>query len=251
MFSIWWKEIFGKVIPAYMQLVKDDERFVKRDPNGNYINVFIRKAELAGKIGGVELESSEQLPVSDEQKADVIMKLMELNNAEIMQALTSPENLPFIKKIVKMDDFKLPGEDDRQKQYAEIQELLNGQPIEMPPDEQQIMMAVQTGQPPQPIEQPSVEIEPMVDDHTIHAQICKNWAVGEAGRLAKQENPEGYKNVLLHMQAHMQILVQQMMQQQTAQMQQTQSNNNSQPPKPKGNSEISDGVTGNVSTPVQ
>lgn len=249
MFTIWWKQIFGKVIPAYMQMLTQDERFVKRDPNGNYINVYIRKAELAGKIGSVELEASENMPVSDEEKGEIVMKLFELNNSEIMQALTSPENLPAIRKVVKMHDFRLPGEDDRQKQYEEIQELLQAQPIELPPDPVMMEQAMISGQPPQPQFGPSIEIDPLVDDHAIQAQVCKSWAVSEAGRLAKIENPAGYQNVLLHMQMHMQQVVQQMMMQMQSQAAQEGTESNSQSPKPKKDSEIKG--EGNVNAPVQ
>src|SRR5574338_108371 len=145
MFTIWWKNIFGKVIPAMMKTMKDDERFVKKDDDGNFVNVYIRKAEITGKIGSVELEASEQIPVSDEQKADIVMRLMELNNMEIVQALTAPENLPFIRKIVRMPEFRLPGEDDRQKQLEEIQQLLQVEPIVLPPDPMMILAAVQQG----------------------------------------------------------------------------------------------------------
>jgi hypothetical protein len=249
MFTIWWKQIFGKVIPATMKYIKEDERFVKRDDDGNYVNVYIRKAELTGKIGSVELDASEQIPVSDEQKADIVMRLMELNNMEIMQALTSPENLPFIRKIVKMPEFRLPGEDDRQKQLEEIQELLQGEPVVIPPNPEQVMMAIQAGQIPQPEEKPSIEIDPLLDNHAIEAQICRSWAIGEAGRLAKVENPQGYKNVLLHMKQHMEMVVQQQMNQLAApQPTGQQQQQNQKPPK---NSEITDSGEANARIPIQ
>ena len=55
--AIWWKNIFGKVIPMYIKEMKDDEKQVKKDEFGNFVNVFIRMAELQGKIGYVELRS--------------------------------------------------------------------------------------------------------------------------------------------------------------------------------------------------
>ena len=256
MFTIWWKTIFGKAIPAYMKLVKrqGDERIVEKGDSGNFVNIIIRRAELSGKIGSVELDGSESIPVTDEQKADIVMRLMELNNMEIMQALTAPENLPFIRKIVKMPEFKLPGEDDRQKQYEEIQLLIQSEPIIIPPDPIQIVIAQQQGVPPQPTELPSVEVDPLVDNHQIEAAICRSWLVGEAGRLAKTENPAGYKNVLLHMKAHMDILAQQMMQQQMAAAAQSQpsgkgQNNKQTPPKPEGDTEIDE--VNDVRTPIQ
>lgn len=201
MMTIWWKTIFSKVIPMYMENIKVDERIVNRDEKGNFLNVFIRKAELGGKIGSVELENADKLPVSDEQKADIIMQLMQVNNMEIQNALMSPDNLPFIRKTVKIPEFKLPGEDDRQKQLEEINLLITQEPIELPPDIE-IMMGADPANLPPPMEVSSVEIDPDVDNHQIEAAVCRSWLVGAAGRLAKIENPSGYKNVMLHMKAH-------------------------------------------------
>lgn len=214
MFTVWWKEIFAKVIPAYMENVQDNEQFTEKDDVGNYVSVVIRKADLQGKIGSVELEANENLPMSHNQVKDAVMSLMELQNPVVMEALLSPENLPFVKEAVGLDNFKIPGAADRQKQYEEISMLLQSEPILVP---QQVPGAVDpmTGVPVGPpqeieIEIPSVEIEPEVDDHEVQAQLCRNWLVSEAGQLAKQENPQGYKNVLLHMQMHIQVVNEQM-----------------------------------------
>lgn len=229
MLTIWWKKIFGKVIPMYMQNMVEDERIVEKNDAGKFINVFIRKAEMDGKIGSIELEPDEKLPVSDEQQADIIMQLMQLNNQEITSALMDPENLPYIAKVIKIPQFHLPGEDDREKQNEEIDELVSSAPI--PPDQQSIELYQQAaaahqehkssngGQsnipPPQePQPQPSVPIDPDVDNHQLEAQICKEWAVSPAGRLAKKENPDGYENVLLHMKAHLAVVSQQIAAQQ-------------------------------------
>lgn len=217
MLTIWWKGIFSKVIPMYMQNMVGDERIVVKNDSGKFINVFIRKAEMDGKIGSIELEPDDKLPITDEQQADMIMQLMTLNNQEIMSALMDPENLPYIAKVIKIPGFHLPGSDDREKQNEEIDELVNSVPI--PPDEESIQLFQQaqaSGMPGavEPPEMPSVEIDPDVDNHQIEAAICKEWAISTAGRLAKKENPDGYRNVLLHMKAHLVIVQQQMQAQQ-------------------------------------
>jgi len=80
-------------------------------------------------------------------------------------------------------------------------------------------MEMAEGMPPAPdIELPSVEIEPDVDNHPIHIRMCKAWLVSEAGRLAKIENPDGYKNVLLHLKAHQEYEAMMMAQQAQQQM---------------------------------
>jgi predicted RNA-binding Zn-ribbon protein involved in translation (DUF1610 family) len=227
MMTIWWKKIFGKVIPMYMKNMIDDERIVERNDAGKFINIFIRRAEIDGKIGFIELEPDEKLPVSDEQQADIIMQLMQLNNAEVTSALMDPENLPYISKIIKIPQFHLPGQEDKEKQHEEIDELINSVPIPPSPESMQLFQQAQqlhqqdpqhqqNGIPPpeQPQEQPSVEIDQDVDDHAIEAKVCKSWLISPAGRLAKKENPDGYRNVLLHMKAHMTIVNQQMQAQQ-------------------------------------
>jgi len=218
MFTVWWKTIFGKVIPAYIKDVVEDESFSMKDESGNFINVFIRTAELQGKIGSIELESDENLPISWSQKKDAIMQLMQLQIPAVLEALTSPENLPFISEAVGLNQFVVPGEADRQKQYEEIKVLSNTEPIpEMVPQLDpmgQPMIDPMSGMPmEQEIERPSVEIEPDVDNNPVQADICKAWLISDAGRLAKQENPAGYKNVLLHMKMHLEAEMMKMQQQ--------------------------------------
>jgi len=189
MLTVWWKEIFGKVIPAYMKCIEEDERIVERDSTGSYVNSFIKKADLEGKIGDIELEASEQLPITWAQKSEIGMKLFESNNPLIVQALTSPENINLFKSIIGLPEFKIPNEEFVQKQHEEIQILLNSAPYPTP-DGQEL---------------PSVEVDPMIDNHLVEADICRRWLVSEVGRQVRGDNPEGYKNVLLHLQAHMQF----------------------------------------------
>lgn len=188
MFTIWWKQIFGKSIPMFIKETKDDERDVQRDQDGNFINVFIRKADLEGKIGKVELEANENLPLTWSQQKDLIMQLVEINNPEVLAILGSPENLPIIREAIGLVDFYVPGEDQREQQYDEIKELLNSEPI-------------MTMDPMNP-EMPSVEIDPIFNDSEIHFETVKKWITSDAGRQAKIDNPNGYKNVLLHGKMH-------------------------------------------------
>lgn len=146
------------------------------------------------------------------------MELFGMNNDAIMQTLLSPENIPYIKKAIGLTDYVIPGEDDRQKQYEEIELLINSEPIQMPPDPMMVQQAMMQGMPPPPPQSvPSIEADFDVDNHQLESDICRRWLVGDAGRLCKQENPAGYENVLLHMKMHKdmdsQMQMQQMMQQ--------------------------------------
>jgi len=203
MFTMWWKEIFGKTIPMFIKETKSDEHDVQRTKDGSFINVMIRKAELEGKIGRVELEANENLPITWSQQKDVIMQLLQAGNPEILAILAAPENLPIIRDAIGLTDFFVPGEGDKDKQNDEIKQLLESQPIP-------------TGDPMMP-EISSVEIDPDYDDNDIHFEICRKWIVSEAGRLAKIENPPGYKNVLLHGKLHLMEIQKAAMMEQQAQ----------------------------------
>ncbi|MEM3038632.1 MAG: hypothetical protein QXE45_04475 [Thermoplasmata archaeon] len=197
MFSSWWQRIFAKVIPEFISYIEDDERDVERDKFGNFINVIIRRAELEGKIGRIELESNELIPVTWGQRRDTILQLLQAPHPKLMEIIASPENIPLLKEALGMPEFHVPGELEREKQYEEISQLLDSQPLVVPtgPDEEQ--------------EFPSVDVDEFVDNHALEFQVCKDWLVSDAGRLAKVENPLGYRNVLLHARLHLHYLQQQ------------------------------------------
>jgi hypothetical protein len=207
MFTVWWKVIFSKAIPRYIENLQEDERDVQRSPVGGFVNVLIRKADLQGKIGKYELEANENLPLTWSQRKDTVMKLIELNNPEILEALSSPENMPLLREAIGLDDFFIPGEDDRNKQFEEITLLLNSQPITIPG------MGVDptTGAPAEEQEFPSLEVDAEIDNHQIEFEVCRNWLVSDAGRLAKVDNELGYRNVLLHAKMHLMIMQEQAM----------------------------------------
>jgi hypothetical protein len=245
MFNYWWKDIFGKVIPSYIKEMAEDERLVSQDSAGNYLNTYIRKAEVQGKIGDIELDSSEQLPMTWAQKRDIYKELMTLNIPEILEALTAPENLPALKEAFGIDDFVMPGENDRQKQYEEIQQLMESEPIE------DVQMDPMSGIE-MPIQKSSVEVDELLDNHEVEAAICRYWLTSEVGRQAKIDNPSGYQNVLLHLKEHVMILSQQMMQQQMMQMQASSNGNEESSQSGKGKLKMpAKSKSGDNNVPIQ
>lgn len=197
-FCITWKRVFAKAIPAYIETVTTDEHEVQRTDAGDFINVFIRKAELEGKIGRVELECNENLPMTFTQRRDLMMQLFTATSPAAQSIINAPENLPLIHDTLGLPDMYIPNEGDVIKQLNEIKILLNSEPIP-------------TGNPDQP-EMPSVEVDPLYDTHPVQFEIVKKWATSEAGQQAKLDNEAGYRNVLLHGRMHfMQVQQQQMM----------------------------------------
>lgn len=207
MLTTWWKQIFGKAIPMFIKETKDqgDERSVEKDKSGSFFNVFIRRAELEGKIGRIELEANENLPLSWSQQKDIVMQLLQAANPEILAVLGAPENLAKIRDAIGLTDFFIPGEDDVQAENDEIKMMLGASP--MP-----------TGDPMNP-EMPSVEIDEIYDNHAIRWEIDRKFIISEAGRQAKIDNPEGYRNVLLHGKMHFMMAQQNAMAQATSEEQ--------------------------------
>jgi hypothetical protein len=199
MLTTWWKQIFGKAIPMFIEETHEDERDVQRRKDGSFVNVFIRKAEMEGKIGKVELEANENLPMTWSQQKDIIMQLLQSANPEILAILGSPENLPVIREAIGLTDFFVPGEADVEATYDDIKLLLNSEPIP-------------TGDPMMP-EMPSIEVDQDYSDPEIGFEIVRKWVRSEAGRQAKIDNEPGYRNVLLYGKMYQMLQQQRMMQQ--------------------------------------
>jgi hypothetical protein len=224
MINFWWKNIFSKMVPAYIKTMLEDERVVKQ-VGDSFVNVVIKKAQMDGKIGNVTVEASDELPHGWAQVHDTLMQLIQTNNPDILQMIGSPENIGILAEAIGLTDFHVPGEDDREKQYEEIQILIKSQPMPQPiPQPPVLPQQMHTGpgvppqimqqqqqpipQPPQMQNMPSVMPELLVDNHAVEAGICRSWLVSETGRQCKIDNPPGYQNVLLHLQIHIQMLQQ-------------------------------------------
>ena len=193
----------------YIKGVKEDENDVQKLDDGNFVNVFIRKADLEGKVGKVELEANENLPMTWSQIKDTVMELFKNGNPEVLKILAAPENISLLHDALGIVDLFVPNEDSMIKQYDEIKILLDSQPIP-------------TGMDPETGEEfiPSVEIDPIYDNNEVEFEICRKWITSEAGRQTKQSNPEGYMNVLLHGKLHFTEIQNAMMAEQMASQEQ-------------------------------
>jgi hypothetical protein len=180
MFTEFYSSLIAKSVRMYADNLREDERFAKKE-NGTFVNVWIRKSSLNGKVGHIEPEASDQLPLSWAQKKDFVMGLIELQNPEIGAILLHPNNADFLKKATGIPEFYIPGERDRDKQYAEFYKLSQGQPMG---------------------NQPSIPIDVVVDDHPVHMQVLKNILVGPVGMSLYETNPAGYQNCIAHYRMH-------------------------------------------------
>lgn len=236
LFTSWWKDVKGKAIPIYINNMKTDEQDVDKLPDGTFINLMIRLSELHGRIGKIELEAADNLPMTWTQTRDTVMKMIEAQNPMFLEMISDPANIPVLRDTIGLTEFHIPGEDDRMKQMDEIRDLLASEPIqnpmlgEMDPNNPEAEMDPAASAP----FMPSVEIDVTFDKHNIQFEVVRQWATSEAGRLAKIENEAGYQNVLLHGQMHFFEMNKQMMLSQSMDAGPEKSN----PAKPKGSKEV-------------
>jgi hypothetical protein len=203
MISFFWSDLESKAVKCYAKNMKTDEKIVRSQGKNSYINVWIRKAEMSGQVGQVEPELSEQFPLAWSQKRDIIMRLLELNNEALNEALFHPENRHTVADLVGIPEMTIPGDADRSKQLYEIYELLSGQP-------QQVGMNPMDGT---PLLQATVPVEQDIDQHDVHIAVLKEWCVSEIGMDQKMTNPGGYMNVVAHLQNHVEMQQMEMMKQ--------------------------------------
>jgi len=97
-------------------------------PDGVFDSHVIRIADLKGNIS-VHPEADETFPRLKSQQRGVLQQMFSINDPMIQRALTEPANLGYIKNVLGLTELVIPGEESRNKQLREIQQLLAGAPI--------------------------------------------------------------------------------------------------------------------------
>lgn len=199
----WWAKVIQKSTRSYAKNMKSDELQVQQKGT-SFINVWIKKADLAGELSENEPEISEAFPLSWSQKREVILSLIQMKDPDVAEVIRHPENAGLIASLIGLPDLYIPGDDSRTKQLYEIAELVVSEPHEIPPNPMSPNGTLLS----------TVQVVPELDDHAIEAEICKAWLRSEVGLDAKQNNAAGYANVLAHLREHQFFLQQSQMMQQ-------------------------------------
>src|SRR5215471_3539388 len=97
-------------------------------PDGVLDARTIRTADLKGNIC-VHPEADETFPRLKSQQRGILQQLFGINDPVLQRALTEPANLGYIKNVLGLTEMVIPGEDSRNKQLREIQQLLASAPI--------------------------------------------------------------------------------------------------------------------------
>jgi len=183
MLKYWWASVMYKSVTEFTNSMVTDEKMVTKTPQSatGFVNIWIKQAELTGRVGRVEPDVDEELPTSYSQIRGTLMELLTLNNQDISSWLMHPQNSNLAAKAMGIPLY-IPGADSRDKQMGEIGELLQGPPLG--PD------------------MPSVPINPLTDNHEIEAEALLVFLNSPTGQAHKRINPEGIANCEVHYLQH-------------------------------------------------
>lgn len=175
---------------------------------GNQLDVqTIHLGDLQGSIYAYP-EADEDYPMSWTQKKNAMMDILQVQNPALQSIWGTPAAASALGRLTGLgDEMTIPGADARNKQFREIAQLLQGQPVMPPPDPMTGAPALDpvTNIPAAP--KPSVEVDPILDDHQTEFMTCQEWSQSDDGQLMKIQNPAGYENVRLHAQEHQQAML--------------------------------------------
>ena len=195
-------------------------------PGAAFESKWIRLVDLKGELFSYP-ETDEQYPTQWADQRTVLMQLMANPDPRLQAVLGDPSNLGLLKRLIGLDELVIPDEESRTKQYREIAQLLQEQPVVIEastyadgvaptasrqPDinrpagsfESQDKRELQSNASERVL--PSIVPDEFTDNHAVELDACKRWFSSDAGQIAKVETPAGYANVRAHAQLHEQFL---------------------------------------------
>ncbi len=89
---------------------------------------WIRLADLKGNLFSYP-ETDEQYPTLWSQQRAVLMQLLANPDPQIQAVLAHPENMALIKRLIGLEEFVIPDEESRTKQYREIAQMVGEAPV--------------------------------------------------------------------------------------------------------------------------
>ena len=158
---------------------------------------WIRLADLKGNLFSYP-ETDEQYPTLWSQQRAVMMQLLANPDPQIQAVLAHPENMALIKRLIGLEEFVIPDEESRTKQYREIAQMVGEMPVVHRDDTTGVELVL-----------PSLVPDEFADNHAVELEICMRWFSADAGQVAKIEAPAGYANVRAHAMFHREYMLKQ------------------------------------------
>lgn len=170
---------------------------VSTDESGQYRNNYVRLDEMEGNIHAYP-ETDQSFPMTWQEVKAFWEKLIEFGasgkNPYINAIMDDPTNQEQIATWTGVPGLVVPGRDMRNKVLRTIDLLMQQKPVPVPhPDE----FAAERGLGSNAnIELPSMEPDKELDDMDVIARTVRQWAQKNFDK--KDENPEGFRNVILY-----------------------------------------------------
>lgn len=190
-----WADIMQLGVECFRANRSGDVERVVLGEDGGYESKIISQADLKGKVHA-RPESDEAFPKLKSQQRAALMAMMGVDHPVVGQTLSDPANIGTIKNILGLTDLEIPGEDSRNKQRRENQQLLQSPPTQMPG-----MVDPATGIEGPPQIHSTVPVGKF-DRHDIELGEGVRYVNSPEGQEAKQTNPAGYANVEAHLGEH-------------------------------------------------
>ncbi len=170
---------------------------------------WIRLADLKGNLFSYP-ETDEQYPTLWSQQRAVLLQLLANPDPQMQAILAHPENTALIKRLIGLEEFVIPEEESRTKQYREIAQLVAEMPVVHRQDVTAAAGPAAAAASPGGVEAevilPSIMPDEFADNHAVELEICMRWFSSDAGQVAKIEAPLGYTNVRAHALFHRDFL---------------------------------------------
>lgn len=167
---------------------------VSTDESGQYRNNYVRLDEMEGNIHAYP-ETDQSFPMTWQEIKAFWEKLIEFGasgkNPYINAIMDDPTNQEQIATWTGVPGLVVPGRDMRNKVLRTIDLLMQQRPVP-------VSSAAEGGQAPVavPIELPSIEPDKELDDMDVIAKTVREWAQKNFDK--KDENPDGFRNVILY-----------------------------------------------------
>lgn len=182
-----WARVALLSVQCFAENRDEDYELVVEERSKEYKSTYIHLEDLKGNVTA-HPDPDEDFPTTWAQIRENIEGLMQNAPAIAQRFLMHPANAPMLKKFIGYPDLVSPDEDNREKQYREIDQLIEpGQEAIPTPDG----LATSTVQP-----------DLGIDDHDSHILTAQEWGVSDKGIECKKNNPAGYSNVMAHILDH-------------------------------------------------
>jgi hypothetical protein len=167
------KQFYSDTMQIAVQCFRDnrteDAQIPFKNNGGEFEAKRISLADLQGSTNA-RPEADETYPRLKSQQKAVLQQLMSVDDPMVQKFFSEPKNLELLINIMGLNDFTIPEADSRIKQLKEIDQLLQGQPIDIRP----------------------------LDNHLAEFMECQRWLSSDKGLEAKLANPVGFALVEQH-----------------------------------------------------